>query len=43
MIEVYTVGSGKVYALKYTEDALKLPETLPLANRMIGSFHIGAK
>jgi hypothetical protein len=43
MIEVNTVGSRKVYAIEYTEHPLKVPETLPVANKMIGSFHVGAK
>lgn len=38
--EVLTVINGKVYSLEYNEKPLKVPETLPLVNKMIESFHI---
>jgi hypothetical protein len=27
--EIYTISNGKLYTLRYEDDALKVPETLP--------------
>ena len=40
---VYTVANGKVYTLKYTEKPLSVPETLPLANKMVESFQFNTE
>ena len=37
---IYTIADGKFYVLRYVEEPLKVPETLPLANKMVESFHI---
>ncbi|RPJ25095.1 MAG: hypothetical protein EHM25_13780 [Nitrosopumilales archaeon] len=36
--EIFTIANGKFYRLSYAENALKVPETLPLANKMVESF-----
>ena len=38
--DIYTLANGKFYVLKYIENPLKVPETLPLANKMVESFQI---
>lgn len=43
IFEVYTVANGKVYGLKYVEDPLKVPETFPLAKKMLESFQVGSE
>ena len=37
---VFTVANGKLYFLEYDEKPLKVPETLPIANKMVDSFRI---
>jgi|GEM_PF-749163 len=37
-LEIFTIANGKFYRLSYAENALKIPETLPLANKMVESF-----
>jgi hypothetical protein len=37
---IITLANGKFYILYYGEDNLKVPETLPLANKMVESFQI---
>lgn len=41
--DILTVIVGKLYTLSYIETALKVPETLPLANKMVESFQVGIK
>jgi hypothetical protein len=36
--EINTIVNGKLYTLSYSDDPLKVPETLPLANKMVESF-----
>jgi hypothetical protein len=38
--EVYTIVDGKLFKLIYTDNQLSVPETLPLANKMLESFKI---
>lgn len=38
--QVFTVANGKIYTLGYAEEPLKVPETLPLANKMVESFRV---
>jgi hypothetical protein len=40
IFEVYTIANGKFYILKYVEDPLKVPETFPLAKKMVESFQV---
>lgn len=40
VFEIYTLANGKFYVLKYIEDPINVPETLPLANKMVESFYI---
>jgi hypothetical protein len=40
VFEIYTKANGKFYLLKYIEDPLKVPESLPLANKMVESFQV---
>ncbi len=35
-----TIANGKFYNLEYSKDPLKVPESLPLANKMVESFQI---
>jgi hypothetical protein len=35
---ITTIANGKVYQLSYIENPLKVPETSPLANKMVESF-----
>jgi hypothetical protein len=37
---ILTVTNGTVYILSYHDDPLKVPQTLPLANKMVDSFQI---
>ncbi len=37
---ITTIANGKIYQLSYIENPLKVPETLPLANKMVESFQI---
>jgi len=38
---IFTIANGKMYVLTYQDEALKVPETLPLANKMVESFQVG--
>ena len=38
--QVLTIANGKIYFLEYNEQPLKVPQTLPLANKMLESFHV---
>ena len=38
--QILTVANGKIFHLEYNEKPLKVPETLPLVNKMVESFHI---
>ena len=38
LFEICTIANGKIYTLTYQDNALKVPETLPLANKMVVSF-----
>jgi len=40
LFEICTIANGKIYILTYQDYALKVPETLPLANKMVESFQI---
>ena len=40
MSAILTIANGKLYTLGYNEEALKVPESLPLANKMVESFQI---
>ena len=40
IFEILTYANGKFYNLQYIEDPLKVPETRPLANKMVESFQI---
>ena len=35
---IHTIANGKMYTLEYQDDALKVPERLPLINKMVESF-----
>lgn len=37
---IFTIANGNFYKLSYTDEQLKVPETLPLANKMVNSFRI---
>jgi hypothetical protein len=37
---ITTIANGKIYQLSYIENPRKVPETLPLANKMVESFQI---
>lgn len=37
---VYRIANGKLYSLEYDEKPLKVPETLPIANKMLESFRV---
>jgi hypothetical protein len=41
--DIFTVANGKLYQLSYDEEPLKVPETLPLANRMVESFQVNTE
>ena len=36
--KIFTIASGKLYTLHYEDKPLKVPETIPLANKMVESF-----
>jgi hypothetical protein len=38
LFEICTIANGKIYILTYQDNALKVPETLPIANKMVDSF-----
>lgn len=38
--EVFTVANGKIYTLRYAEEPMKVPDTLPLVNKTVESFRI---
>jgi hypothetical protein len=38
---IFTIANGKLYRLSYTDEPLKVPETMPLANKMVDSFEVG--
>lgn len=38
--DIFTIAKGKLYVLHYNDFPLKVPETLPLANKMVESFQI---
>jgi PsbP len=40
LFEICTIANGKIYILTYQDNALNVPETLPLANKMVQSFQI---
>jgi len=40
LFEICTIANGKIYILTYQDDPLKVPETLPLANKMVESFRL---
>jgi PsbP-like protein len=37
---ITTIANGKIYQLSYIENPLKVPETLPLVNKMVESFQV---
>jgi hypothetical protein len=37
---VNSVIDGRLYELRYIEEQLKVPETLPLVNKMVESFQV---
>lgn len=37
---IFTLADGNFYVLRYVEEPLKVPESLPLANKMVDSFQI---
>lgn len=40
IFEILTNGNGKFYNLQYIEDPLKVPETIPLVNKMVESSQV---
>jgi hypothetical protein len=40
LFEICTIANGKIYILTYQDYALKVPETLPLADKMVESFQV---
>jgi hypothetical protein len=40
LFEICTIANGKIYILTYQDYPLKVPETLPLADKMVESFQI---
>lgn len=40
--QIFTFANGKFYRLSYGDDPLKVPETLPLANKMVESFQVNS-
>jgi hypothetical protein len=40
LFEICTIAHGKIYVLTYQDYSSKVPETLPLANKMVESFQI---
>jgi hypothetical protein len=43
LFEICTIANGEIYILTYQDYPLKVPETLPLANKMVESFQVGIK
>jgi hypothetical protein len=43
LFEICTIAKGKIYILTYQDYTLKVPETLPLANKMVESFQINTE
>ena len=41
--EIFTLANGKLYRLSYGDEPLKVPETLPLANKMVESFKVNTE
>ena len=37
-LDIFTIADGKLYTLRYHEKPLKVPETLPLVNKMVDSL-----
>ncbi|MDP9489632.1 MAG: hypothetical protein M3P28_05490 [Thermoproteota archaeon] len=37
---IFTIANGNFYKISYTDERLKVPETLPLSNKMVNSFRI---
>jgi hypothetical protein len=37
---IFTIGNGNFYKLSFTDEESKVPETLPLAKKMVDSFRI---
>ena len=40
LFEICTIANGRIYVLTYQDYRSKVPETLPLANKMVESFQI---
>ena len=40
--QVLTVANGMIYYLEYNDKPLEVPQTLPLVNKMVDSFHIAS-
>jgi len=40
LFEICTIANGEIYILTYQDYPLKVPETLPLANKMVESFQL---
>jgi hypothetical protein len=40
---ILTISDGKLYTLSYEEKPLKVPETLPLVNKMVDSFKVNTE
>jgi PsbP len=40
LFEICTIDNGKIYVLTYQDYSSKVPETLPLADKMVESFRI---
>jgi hypothetical protein len=40
LFEICTIANGKIYILTYQDYPSRVPETLPLANKMVESFQI---
>jgi len=40
LFEICTIANGKIYILTYEDYTFKVPETLPLANKMVKSFQV---
>ena len=38
--QILTIANGKLYTLSYEDKPLKVPETLPLVNKMVESFRV---
>jgi hypothetical protein len=38
--KILTIADGKLYTLGYGEKPLKVPETIPLVNKMVESFQV---